>query len=490
MSRGVGAAQRQASDLVHFSITEADEQMRSGTLSPVELIDAVFARIDATDSTLNAYVRLMRESALEEARAAEQRARRGERIGPLDGIPIGVKDLFDTAGVVTAAGTAAFRDRIPAADATAIRRLREAGAVIVGKTNTHELALGGTTNNVHFGATRNPWKHDRVPGGSSGGSAAAVAAGQCIAALGTDTAGSIRIPAAFCGVTGYKPTYGLVGRGGIVPLALTLDHAGPLARSAFDCALLLNLLAGHDPGDHDSVQRPLEDFTAGIDRPIDGLRLAVIASLVDGCEDAILRNFERSVGMLRDMGAEISAVEPMAGIEDLGPRATHVVWGEGDWRTPLVPIIVTEGAAHNEEILRIRPETIGEPVRTRMAAGLTSSATAYVRALEWRKEVEARFERTLVEQGLDAYLAPTSPQTAEPIGVDPHTDPAPPGKFRNSVVFNTARQPSLTVPNGFNDDGLPTGLMISGGRWRDALVLRIGHAYQCAMDFHLRRPPL
>lgn len=469
-------AARQEVDLAYLSIAVAAAQIRSDALSPIELLEAVFARIDATEPALNAYVQLMRDSALEEARAAEYRARRGQRFGPLDGVPVALKDLFDTAGVVTAAGTGAFRERIPAADATTVRRLRAAGAVIIGKTNTHELALGGTTNNVHYGATHNPWKLDRVPGGSSGGSAAAVAAGQCLAALGTDTAGSIRIPAAFCGVTGHKPTYGLVGRGGIVPLALTLDHAGPLARSAFDCALLLNVLAGHDARDHDSVQRVPEDFTAAIDAPVEGLRLAVIPSLVDGCADAIVRNFERSVAALRDLGAEVVMVEPMADVED--------------WREPLRPIIVTEGAAHNEEILRHRPGTIGEPVRTRMAAGLTTIAVVYVRAIEWRKEVEARFERTLIEQNLDAYLAPTSPQTAEVIDVDPHTDPAPPEKFRNTIVFDSSHQPSLTVPNGFDDDGLPTGLMISAGRWRDALALRIGHAYQQATAFHLSRPSL
>lgn len=190
-------AVRQQLDLAYLSIGAANERIQSGALSPVELLDAVLARIDATEPMLNAYVRLMRESALEEAHAAEDRARRGERLGPLDGVLVCLKDLFDTAGVVTAAGTGAFRERIPATDATAVRRLRAAGAVIIGKTNTHELALGGTTNNVHYGATHNPWKLDRVPGGSSGGSAAAVAAGQCLAALGTDTAGSIRIPAAF-----------------------------------------------------------------------------------------------------------------------------------------------------------------------------------------------------------------------------------------------------------------------------------------------------
>lgn len=461
-------------DHVYFSIATAAERIRSAAVSPVELVEAVFARIDATEPMLNAYVTLMRESAVNEARVAEDRARRGQRLGPLDGIPIAVKDLFDTAGVLTTGGTGAFRDRVPAADATAVQRLRAVGAVITGKTNTHELALGGTTNNVHYGATHNPWKLDRVPGGSSGGSAAAVAAGQCLAALGTDTAGSIRIPAAFCGVTGFKPTYGLVGRGGIIPLAFTLDHAGPIARSALDCALVLNALAGYDARDHDSVRRPGEDYIAAIATGIRGLRLAVIPSLVESCSDAVRRNFERSLDTLGDLGAEVVTAEPMAGVPE--------------WRAPLDRIIATEGAANNEDILRNRPETIGEPVRTRLMAGFETSVTEYVRALEWRKAVAARFEQTLADQHVDAYVAPTAPHTAEGIGVDAHTDVAPPNRFRNTRVFSYSHQPSLSVPNGLDADGLPTGLMISGSRWRDALVLRIGHTYQQATDFHLETP--
>ncbi len=267
-------------DLGALTIAEAGTRIAAGALSPTALTAAAFARIDETNPQVNAFVRLMRASAIAEAEAADIRARTGGRLGPLDGIPFAVKDLFDTAGVVTAAGTGAYRERVPTEDATAVRRLRDAGAVILGKTNTHELALGGTTNNVHYGPTRNPWRVDRVPGGSSGGSGAALAAGHALGALGTDTGGSIRIPAAFCGVTGHKPSYGLVGRGGVVPLSLTLDHAGPMARTALDCALILDVLAGHDARDPDSLERPPESFSAGIDRDIRGLRVAVIPSLV------------------------------------------------------------------------------------------------------------------------------------------------------------------------------------------------------------------
>jgi aspartyl-tRNA(Asn)/glutamyl-tRNA(Gln) amidotransferase subunit A len=464
-------------DTVYLSIAEASRRIEAGDLSPVDLTAAVFARIDETDEATNSYVRLMRDSALAEAEAAAERARAGARLGPLDGIPIGVKDLYDTAGVVTAAGTGAFRERVPDEDATSVRRLREAGAVITGKTNTHELALGGTTNNVHFGATHNPWKLDRVPGGSSGGSGAALAAGQCLGALGSDTGGSIRIPAALCGVTGHKPTYGLVGRGGIVPLSLTLDHAGPMTRSAEDCALMLSVLAGPDERDHDSANREGDDYGASLGEGIEGVRLAIVPSLVEELQDAVRENFERSLDVLRDLGVAIERAEPMA--------------GAGDWRGEVAPLFLAEGSTYIEPVLKMRPQSIGEPTRGRLQGGLDIRVGDYVRALEARKDVEARYERTLNEQGLDGYVLPTSPNVAEPIADDPTTQSLEAtSKFRNTSVFDHTHQPSLSVPNGLDADGLPTGLMISTALFEDALTLRIGHAYQQGTDFHAQRPPM
>ncbi|TAK73881.1 MAG: amidase, partial [Dehalococcoidia bacterium] len=435
-------------DLGSLTIADADAQIAAGQLSPVALTEAAFERIDATNTCVNAFVRLMRDSAREEAHAAGARAAAGQRLGPLDGIPIAVKDLYDTAGVVTAAGTDAYRERVPMADATAVARLRAAGAVILGKTNTHELALGGTTNNVHYGPTRNPWRLERVPGGSSGGSGAALAAGQALGALGTDTGGSIRIPAAFCGVTGHKPSYGLVGRGGIVPLSLTLDHAGPMARTALDCALMLDVLAGHDPRDAGSVDRPPESFRAGIEGGVEGMRLAVIPSLVEGGDVATLTSFEAAVQVLRGLGATIKAVEPMA--------------GEGDWRATVNGLLLAEGASYVEQILRERPQTIGGSVLRRMLTGLEISATAYIRMLDARVRIEQRFEAALVEGGFAAYLTPTTRRTAEPIVADADADSEPMDKFRITTVFDLTRQPSISVPAGFDDDGLPVGLMISG----------------------------
>ena len=462
-------------ELCFLTIAEASRRIAARELSPVALTEAVFARIDETDGRLNSYVRLMRASALAEARAADARAQAATRLGPLDGIPIAVKDLYDTAGVVTAAGTGAYRERVPVEDATAVRLLRQAGAVLLGKTNTHELAMGGTTNNVHFGATHNPWNLQRVPGGSSGGSGAALAAGQALGALGTDTGGSIRIPAAFCGVTGHKPTYGLVGRGGVVPLSLTLDHAGPMARTAEDCAILLTALAGPDPRDLDSAGRPGEDYLSDLALPVRGLRLAVIPSLVEGCEPAVLANFQASLEALRGLGIEIGECEPLAGLAD-------------DWRGLVTSLLTVEAASYIDVVLARRPLAIGEPIRSRLQAALEVKAVDYAQQLEARKRIEARYESGL--GAFDGYVLPTSPMVADLIAPDPTSEPATPLKFRNTGVFDHSHQPAISVPNGFDAEGLPTGLQIATAKFDDALALRLAHAYQLATDFHTRRPPL
>lgn len=462
--------------LPYHSIIDASKAIEIGETSSTALVEAALARVEETDSRLNSFVRLMEDSAYAESEAATDRANSGRRLSPLDGIPIAVKDLYDTAGVVTAGGTGALRERVPANDARAVHLLRAAGAVILGKTNTHELALGGTTNNAHYGPTRNPWNLERVPGGSSGGSASAVASGQSLGALGSDTGGSIRIPAAFCGISGHKPTYGLVSRAGVIPLSGTLDHAGPIARSAEDCALMLNVLVGHDEQDLDSVERPPEDFTTYLGTEISGMTFAVIPSLIDGSEDAVLENFEKSLDILRGLGVSIEQREPLA--------------GEDNWRQRIAPIIAAEAGSLNEVSLQIhgRSDGVAEPQRRRMLRGLETPVADYIRALEARKIVEAAYQTAL--HGIDAYITPTAPIVAEPIADDPREERPPASKFRNTSVFDNTHQPSISVPNGFDADGLPTGLMISTALFEDAKALGIAHAYQQATDFHLQTPPI
>jgi len=463
-------------EVFYLSIAEASEQIEAGTLSPLALTEAVLERVAATDLALNSYVRVMRESALSEAETAEARARAGTRLGPLDGIPVGVKDLYDTAGVVTTGGTGAYRFRVPAEDSAAVAKIRAAGGVIIGKTNTHELAFGGTTNNIHYGATHNPWKLDRVPGGSSGGSGSALAAGQALGALGSDTGGSIRIPAACCGITGHKPTYGLVSRTGVIPMSHTLDHAGPMARTALDCALMLNVLQGYDPRDLDSVERASEDFAAGIEGGIEGIRLAVIPSLLTNVTTAVGDAFEASLETLRSLGATITSVEPMAGYDD--------------WRTDTAGIIQVESYDYHERLMDDDPPSIGESVRRRIAPGATWLAYRYARALDVRKQVEQRFDRALAEGGLDGYVLPTMPITAPPTDEDQVRDQSPAVVFQNTMIFDLSHQPAIAMPNGFDADGLPTSLQVATRKWEDAKALRIAHAFQQATDFHTKRPVL
>jgi aspartyl-tRNA(Asn)/glutamyl-tRNA(Gln) amidotransferase subunit A len=454
-------------DLCYLSISEASALIDAGKLSPVELTQALFERIDATDGAVHSYVRLMRRTALDEARASEARTRDGKRLSPLDGIPIAVKDLFDTAGVVSTAGLGIYRDRVPSADAACVARLRGAGAVILGKTNTHEMAWGGTTNNFFYGTTHNPWDLERVPGGSSGGSATAMAAGQALAALGTDTAGSIRLPAAFCGITGHKPTYGLVSRAGVHPLSGTLDHSGSMTRSAVDAALVLDILAGYDRNDPDSIQRPATSFSARIDAGVNGLRFAVVPSLLEGCNRDVYANFEASLHVLEGLGATLTEVEPAAGLQE--------------WRGLAIASI--EAANIAKPLIERDPNGVSAEIKARTEAGLRYPTGEYIRLLELRKVVERRFEEAL--QDLDAIVLPTTPMVAERID---DTTPQP-GKFGLTSVFDLTHQPAVSIPNGFVE-GLPTGLQIATSQWQDALALRIAHAYQQATEWHMQRPVL
>ncbi len=463
-------------DTTFLSIADASAAIETGTLSPVDLTQAVLDRIEETDGRLNSYVLVMKESALREAEASTERARTKSRLGPLDGIPMGIKDLYDTKDAITTGGTGAYRFRVPSEDCTAVARLRAAGAVIIGKTNTHELAFGGTTNNVHYGPTRNPWHLDRVPGGSSGGSGSALAAGQALGALGTDTGGSIRYPASYCGVSGIKPTYGLSSRAGVTALSHTLDHTGPMARTAYDCALMLNALQGYDPRDIDSARHAPQDFVAGIEDGVAGMTLAVLPSLFPHATPAIKAAFSASLAVLEALGARIVTVEPLAGVDD--------------WRAMIQGIIAVEANDYHEELLKHDPPTIGAAVRARMAAGAAMPAWKYARALDARKMLERRMEDTLADLGIDAYVLPSTPVTAWEIDEDPDRDSTPSRMFQYGSIFNVSRQPSISVPNGFDEDGLPTSLMISSAQWTDGLSMRIAHAFQQATDWHTRRPPL
>ncbi len=460
----------QATNLHDLTIADAARLIRERAVSPVELTRALLERIERLDPKINSFITVTAESALAEAERAEAATRLGGALGPLHGVPLALKDLFDTAGVRTTGGSKILADRVPERDAAVVTKLREAGAVLLGKLNMHEFAYGVTTDNPHYGTCRNPWDTSRIPGGSSGGSGAAVAAGLCCGALGSDTGGSIRIPASLCGIVGLKPTYGRVSRAGVLPLSWTLDHAGPMVRSVQDAALVMTAIAGHDPRDPASADVPVPDFTSTLEGGARGLRLGLPRRYFFEQVDAdVLAALEAAADVLRSEGAQVRDVD----IPEIG------LAGQA-----FAPIISAEAAAYHARWLREWPGDYGADVRMRLEQGDLYSATHYVNALRLRRRVVDGFLGAL--DGVDVLLAPTMPVTA-PLHPGPKVQtPNPLTRFTFPV--NVAGLPALTVPCGFDGDGLPIGAQLIGRPFDEATVLRAGRAYERATDWHTRRP--
>ncbi len=466
-------------ELIYLSLREAADRLRQRALSPVALLDAMVARTAAVEPRLNAYVRPMFDQARAEAEAAEREIAAGQYRGPLHGIPVALKDNYWTRGVTTAAGAKLLADFVPPEDGAVVAKLRAAGAIISGNTNMHELAIGGSTTNPHYGPTHNPWRLDCIPGGSSGGSAAAVAAGCCFAATGTDTAGSVREPAAYCGLVGIKPTYGRVSIRGIMPLSWSLDHAGPLTRTVEDGALVLQAIAGYDPQDQCSADVPVPDFTAELGRGVGGLRLGVPRPyFFDQLDAEVAATVETAIGVLRDLGASVE----------------EVAFERAAWAPALFPLISRpEAASYQEELLRTRPDDYGD-VRVQVELGKLVLATDYLRAQRlrtaMRQELEGLFTR------VDALVMPTTRTVAHPIG-QPFTEVAGRPVPNTShlwvgltVPFDLTGTPAVSVPCGFAANGLPIGLQIAGRAWDEATILRIAAAYEAATPWHQQHPSL
>ncbi len=466
-----------ANELVYLTLREAADGLRRRAFSAVELTEAVLARTEAVEPRVHAYITLTADQARAAAAAADGEIGAGRYRGPLHGIPIGLKDNFYTAGVRTTAGAKVLADFVPTQDATVVTRLRAAGAVITGKLNLHELAIGSTTTNPHYGATHNPWNLDHIPGGSSGGSGAALAAGLCFAATGTDTRGSIRNPAALCGVVGFKPTYGRVSIFGVVPLSWTMDHAGPLARTVEDVALVMNAIAGYDPQDATTVDVPVPDFTSGLGQPIRGLRLAVVRNwFFDALDPEVRAALETAIGVFRGLGATVEDVE----LSSLTP--THEVFEV---------ITRPEAAAWQHELLAARPDDYGADVRMGLEMGELILAIDYIRALQLRR-IMADEQYALLRR-YDGLLAPTRAAPAAPIGVAATVVDSREiaiGRQGLTAPFNLSGIPAISVPCGFSTAGLPIGMQVAGRPWDEVTVLRIAHAYEQATDWHTRRPPL
>jgi aspartyl-tRNA(Asn)/glutamyl-tRNA(Gln) amidotransferase subunit A len=458
-------------ELAFATIAELAPRLAAKEISPVEVTDAVLARIERHDPVLNAYITVTADSARHAARAAEAAIMAGNHLGPLQGIPVAHKDLYATRGVATTYGSPLFADWVPDFDAAAVERLKRAGAVMLGKTNLHELAYGSTSANAHYGVVRNPWRQDHHPGGSSGGSAAAVAAGLAFAATGSDTGASIRQPAACCGIVGIKPTFGRVSKFGALPLSWSQDHVGPLTRSVADAALVLQVLAGHDPRDPTSVDRPVPDFNAGLARGVGGARIGVVRSFFfDDCDPEIVAAVDAAVGVLEGEGARVDELE-LADID--------AAYFAG------VITIGVEGAAYHAADLRERPELFSDELRASFELGSFYQATDYVQAQRLRRHLIDQVSREMA--GFDAIVMPTSPVPATPIEGSPpeHAMLRP----RNTMPFNALGLPAISVPCGFTAAGLPIGLQIAGHAFDEAGVLRIAHAYEQATDWR-RRPPL
>ena len=463
-------------DLTSLTLTAASELIATRAISPVELTRAHLERIERLNPQLNCYLTVGTEMALEQARQAEYELAQGLRRGPLHGIPLALKDLFETAGMRTTAGSSFFSDFIPAQDAFVVEKLRKAGAVLLGKTNMHEIALGITNENPHFGDCCNPWDVRRISGGSSGGSAAALAGGLCLGALGSDTGGSIRIPASLCGIVGLKPTYGRISLRGAMPLSWNLDHAGPMARRVMDAALLLFAISEYDPSDPAAIRPPQRDYTALPSEEIDGWRVALAADefFTDpaSVDSEVLAAVRQAAGVFARLGASVE--------ETAFPGARQAALANG-------LMVVSDAAALHKERLENQPERFGVDVRTRLQTGATVSASEYIQArrtqVELRRQFESFFER------YDLLLTPTTPITAHVRG---SMDAVERARLltRFTAPFNLTGLPALSIPCGFSREGMPIGLQLVGRAWEDARLLRAAHLYEETTDWHNETPPI
>ena len=467
-----------STDLAYLSIADLSRRLAARELSPVEVTRAALERCERLEPLLNAFITLLPESALDAARQAEAEIQRGEHRGPLHGVPLGIKDLFWIRGVRTTAASKILADFVPREDAAVVERLRAAGAIILGKTNMVELAYGPTDYyQPEYGPTRNPWDLGRFPGGSSTGSGAAAAAGVVAGAMGSDTGGSIRNPASFCGISGLKPTYGLVSTYGAVALSPTLDHMGPLARSAEDCTLILQVIAGHDPRDPNSARVDPPDYAAALTADVRGLRLGFPRPffLEDDVQPAIRDAVEAAAATFGQLGLEVGPLDLPHLPEDAQAAMT---------------ILRAEASAYHRPSIEQRASDFLPDIRQKLQDGLHIPAVDYIDALEARRRLRRTLDAAL--QRVDAIVTPTRDTTAPRMAEDGKTLDTFPhilaGRATPTIPFNAAGLPAISIPCGFDDQGLPIGLQIAGRAFDDATVLRLAHAYQQATDYHTHRP--
>lgn len=461
-----------ARDLTKLGLAAASELVRAKKISPVDLTQECLKRIDRVNPKLNAFITVTAESALAQAREAEAEVQKGQWKGPLHGIPIALKDLVDTAGVRTTAGSAVFKERVPTEDAEITRRLKAAGAVLLGKLNMHECAFGGSSVISAFGPVRNPWDAEYSPGGSSGGSAAAVAEGMCFGAIGSDTGGSIREPAGYCGIVGLKPTYGRVSTRGVIPLSWSQDHMGPMTRTVRDAAVMLQTLAGYDPEDVTSANVLVPDYAAALEKK-QSFHLGIPrAHFYEELHPEIQEAMTAALGVLGKLTASQQEVEVPAG---------------GDFSGT---VLVAEAYVYHEENVKKSPELYHPETLRRIRAGAEVSASAYIAA---RRQLEqVRRATPKIFETVDVLVTPTSPvppgKISELLGEPDKLRGRELLMLRNTRPFNILGLPTISIPCGFSKSGLPIGMQLTGPMGAEAAVLSLAQAYEQATDWYKREP--
>ena len=471
-------------ELLDFDVATLSGKLQAREISPVELTEAYLARIERTDASIRAYITVTEGVARKAAKKAETEILAGKWRGPFHGVPIALKDLVYTKNIRTTGGSKILADFKPDHDATVWTRLARAGSVLLGKLNLHEFAYGITSSNPHWGIVRNPYALDRIPGGSSGGSAAAIVARSAAATIGTDTGGSIRIPAALCGCVGLKPTWSRVSRYGVLPLAYTLDHVGPITRTVRDAAMMLQLIAGADRNDSTSSRERIPDYSANLENDISGKRIGVIRELNDGLSDDVARSFNAALDTLKSLGAIVDEVTipslPLSGVMN-----GIITWAEA--------------LEIHEDWMRTRRQDYGDDVRRLLEIGMMVPATSYVRAQRARARTLA--EATAVLADHDALVAPASAIVAPKIGGTQVLEAREDGgeEERVDVVaailrftqpFDSTGQPALAIPTSLSPAGLPIAMQIIGRPFGEPEVLQIGAAYERARGAIARPPEL
>jgi len=463
-------------ELTYLTLSEASQLLARKEISPVELTRACLERIDRIDPLINSFITIVPWIAMEQARRAEAELLNGERRGPLHGIPMALKDLYETAGIQTTAGSRHFSDYVPDKDGVVVQKLHAAGMVLLGKLNLHEIALGVTNENPHYGVCHNPWDFERMPGGSSGGSAAALAAGLCLGSLGSDTGGSIRIPSSLCGVVGLKPTYGRVSLRGIIPLSWNLDHAGPMARSVMDVAHLLQIIAGYDAEDPNCVDVPVGDYLTSIEAGIRGWRVALLSGeYIDAADSPVLMAVRQAAGVLESLGASIEEIE-LANLSQIAQSNSLMV--------------TSDAAAFHQERVKSGSEDFGIDVLKRLLSGAAYSSTEYI--LARRTQTLAKRQMEALFKKFDLLILPTTPILAPPMHALDAIERAR-QLTRFTAPFNLTGLPALSLPCGFVREGkvdLPVGLQIVAPYWGEVRLLRAAYAYEQATPWHNRKPDL